>query len=165
MTWLLRRAGVDDLSAIMAIENQTFDADAWAAETMRHELESAHSYYLVAAQLAHPTQIDGYGGLMAPSGAEQADIQTLAVAESARRRGLGRTIMLQLITQARQRGATEIFLEVRADNPAAAALYDELGFERIAVRKSYYRPDNVDAIVMRHRVVTPTAGLALGAES
>ena len=42
--------------------------------------------------------------------------------------GLGRVLMLQLIAEARQRGAREVFLEVRADNQDAQALYRSLGF-------------------------------------
>jgi ribosomal protein S18 acetylase RimI-like enzyme len=51
--------------------------------------------------------------------------------------------------EAATRGASEIFLEVRADNPGAQALYCSFGFEEIAVRPRYYQPDDVDAIVMR----------------
>jgi ribosomal protein S18 acetylase RimI-like enzyme len=58
-------------------------------------------------------------------------------------------LMLALIAEAGIRGAVFVFLEVRADNPAARALYDELGFEQIAVRNQYYQPDGVDAQIMR----------------
>ena len=68
--------------------------------------------------------------------------------------------MLRLIDEARDRGASEVFLEVRADNPGAEALYDSLGFEVIAVRPKYYQPDGVDAHVMRLTIPTPTTGPA-----
>ena len=57
--------------------------------------------------------------------------------------------MLTLVAEAVRRGAGEVFLEVRADNPGARELYRSLGFEEIAVRAKYYQPDGVDAIVMR----------------
>ena len=60
--------------------------------------------------------------------------------------------MQHLIAEARDRGATELFLEVRADNPNAQALYESLGFEQLAIRPNYYQPDGVDAIVMRHTI-------------
>lgn len=164
MTWMLRRADEHDLDAIMAIETATFRADAWSAESMRAELLSPHTYYLVAVRIADPDVVDGYAGLLAPLGAGDADIQTIAVAESARRHGLGRTLMRQLMTEAHQRGAARLFLDVRADNPGAQSLYEALGFEPIAVRPGYYQPDNVDAVVMRHTLVPPKAGLA-GARS
>ena len=43
----------------------------------------------------------------------------------------------------------EVFLEVRADNARAQHLYERFGFERVGVRKRYYQPSGVDAIVMR----------------
>jgi ribosomal protein S18 acetylase RimI-like enzyme len=57
--------------------------------------------------------------------------------------------MVAMIGEAARRGAREVFLEVRADNPNAQRLYDSLGFRSIAVRQHYYQPDDVDAIVMR----------------
>jgi len=152
MTWLLRRAGVDDLDAIMAIEQTTFATDAWSSELMRAELRNDHTYYLVAQGAA----VEGYAGLLAPVGAGQADIQTIAVVESARGQGLGRALMNALLSEARTRGADEVFLEVRADNPGAQHLYTSLGFEQIDVRKNYYQPDGVDAIIMRLTLPAPT---------
>lgn len=162
--WFLRRAGVDDLVAIMRLETATFGTDAWSQAAMTAELTSPHTHYLVALRDgADGDDIDGYAGLLAPASAQQADIQTIAVAEGARRAGLGRTMMLQLMTEARQRGASEVFLEVRADNPGAQTLYAGLGFETIGVRAKYYQPDGVDAIVMRSQLTAPTAGLTIGA--
>jgi ribosomal protein S18 acetylase RimI-like enzyme len=60
--------------------------------------------------------------------------------------------MLTLLGEARRRGITTVFLEVRADNPGAQELYRMLGFEEIGVRPHYYQPDDVDAIVMRVEV-------------
>jgi ribosomal-protein-alanine N-acetyltransferase len=57
--------------------------------------------------------------------------------------------VLALLAEAKSRGAREVFLEVRADNPNARSLYDSLGFEEIAVRARYYQPDGVDAQIMR----------------
>jgi ribosomal-protein-alanine N-acetyltransferase len=147
----LRRATLDDLDAIMQLETSTFASDAWSRGTMRAELGSRHGHYLVAEPApGHPdAAIAGYAGLLAPAGSGQADIQTIAVAPDARRRGLGRVLMVALLTEARERRATEVFLEVRADNPSARALYVSLGFEQIAVRPNYYQPDGVDAHIMK----------------
>jgi len=156
--WTLRSATLDDLDAIMELERSTFDTDAWSLELMRAELANPHARYLVAQALDSEVVV-GYAGLLSPRRSEQADIQTIAVAPAARRGGLGRALMNALIVEAKGRGAREIFLEVRADNPAAKSLYDDLGFESLGVRKGYYQPDNVDAIVMRLTVPTPTIEL------
>jgi [ribosomal protein S18]-alanine N-acetyltransferase len=147
----LRPATMADLDAIMGIETSVFRNDAWSRRTMRAELDGPHAYYLVAEDAAATGVggIVGYAGLFAPEGAREADIQTIAVAPTARRRGIGRALMAHLIGESRGRGARQLFLEVRADNPSAQTLYGSLGFEQIAVREKYYQPDGVDAFVMR----------------
>ncbi len=159
MTWQLRAATVDDLEAIMAIEESVFIEDAWSPAIMRAELADRNGYYLVAFPPGQPEQIDAYAGLRAPRSQPQADIQTIAVVESARRRGLGRVLMLRMIDEARERGAAELFLEVRADNPSAQALYESLGFEQLAQRPNYYGA-GLDAIVMRLTIPEVRTALA-----
>lgn len=152
MTWTLRRATAADLTAIMAIETEMFPDDAWSPSTMAAEIAGEHGYYLVAE--AEDGAVDGYAGLLAPRDGGQADIQTIAVVDRARRRGLGRTLVRALLNEARRRGATEVFLEVRADNPGARALYEGMGFVEIAVRPRYYRR-GIDAVIMRLAVPDP----------
>ncbi|CAN5241893.1 ribosomal protein S18-alanine N-acetyltransferase [soil metagenome] len=159
MSWQLRTATPDDLGAIMAIETAVFPEDAWSPVTMLAELRDRNGYYLVAFPPGDPGRIDAYAGLRAPRRQPQADIQTIAVVEDARRNGLGRVLMLRLIEEARERGATELFLEVRADNPGAQTLYETLGFEQIAVRPKYYG-GVVDAVIMRLTIPEPRTGIA-----
>lgn len=167
MTFRTRRATIDDLDGIMAIETSVFVTDAWSREGMAHELASPDGWYLVAEAEAEAgaetdtgdetgadTGIVGYAGLLALPGAPDADVQTIAVVPGARRHGLGRTLMSAMIDEARRRRVREVFLEVRADNPGAQRLYASLGFESIAVRPRYYMPDGVDAIVMRLSMAT-----------
>mgnify|MGYP006341705239 FL=1 len=141
----LRRADGSDLAAIIDLERTSFLTDAWSEATMREELLSPHSYYLVDEEAGN---LLGYAGLRSPRGARDADIQTIAVAEPARGHGRGRALLRALLREAKERGAHEMFLEVRADNPGAEALYISEGFREIARRPGYYQPDNVDAIVM-----------------
>ena len=148
----LRRAAESDLEAIMSLETSIFVTDAWSPALMRAELSAAHSYYLVAED---DGEVVAYAGLRAVTGATDADIQTIAVAPAARRRGLGRELMVTMIGEAARRGARELFLEVRDDNPNAQRLYDSLGFDAIAVRPHYYQPDDVDAIVMKLDLAEP----------
>ena len=155
MTWQLRRATRDDVDAIMALETRIFENDAWSREAMARDVTDPDCYYLVAFPPDAPTQIDAYAGLQAPRGATEGDIQTIAVTEQARGHGLGRTLVQTLLTEARKRGAREVFLEVRADNPGAQRVYRRLGFEELGVRRGYYQPDNVDALVMRVRLTEP----------
>lgn len=153
MIWEIRHAFFEDIDAIMEIESATFESDAWSRETMLAELANPNAFYLAAGREG---RLEGYAGLLAPKGAEHADIQTIAVVESARGNGLGRALMNIMLSEARSRRAKEVFLEVRADNPGARHLYEALGFEQISVRKKYYQPDGVDAVVMRLVLPEPT---------
>jgi ribosomal-protein-alanine acetyltransferase len=157
MTWQLRRATPDDLDPVMALEDEIYPDDAWSRENMAAELANAHGYYLVAVDDADA--IVAYAGLLAPIGTGQGDIQTVTVGPAARRQGLARTMMRQLLDEARRRGAEELFLEVRVDNEAAQALYRELGFETVSVRKRYYK-GGIDALTMKLVVPSARAGLA-----
>ncbi|TFD75075.1 ribosomal-protein-alanine N-acetyltransferase [Cryobacterium sp. Sr8] len=156
MTWQLRHATPADVDVIMALETSTFENDAWSPEMMARDVADPNCYYLVAFPPDEPGRIEAYAGLLAPRGAPEGDIQTIAVAPAARGHGLGRTLMQALIGEARKRGAREVFLEVRADNPSAQRLYERLGFAEVGVRRGYYQPDNVDAIVMRLVIPAPT---------
>ncbi|WP_166671217.1 ribosomal protein S18-alanine N-acetyltransferase [Cryobacterium psychrophilum] len=160
MTWQLRRATPADVEAIMVLETGIFDNDAWSSEMMARDVADPACYYLVAFPPDNPTRIQAYAGLLAPQGATEGDIQTIGVAEDARGRGLGRVLMLRLIAEALERGARQVFLEVRADNPSAQGLYRSLGFEELGVRRGYYQPDDVDALVMRLNIPEPRAALA-----
>ncbi|MDR5698358.1 ribosomal protein S18-alanine N-acetyltransferase [Agromyces aerolatus] len=157
---MLRRAGIRDLDAIMVLERATFTDDAWPEEAMRRELESQHTYYLVAVDDRAPHDVLGYAGLLAGKGSGEGDVQTIAVASEHRGSGLGRVLMLALIDEARRRGAQRLFLEVRADNPVARALYTSLGFAEIGLRPRYYR-GGIDAVTMRLDVPPAVAAPAV----
>ncbi|RFA11273.1 ribosomal-protein-alanine N-acetyltransferase [Subtercola boreus] len=135
----------------MRLETVTFENDAWSRAMMLGDLSQGYCHYLVAFRPGDDdaAELSGYAGLMSARGASDADIQTIAVAPDARRQGLGRLMMEALIAEAVSRGARRLFLEVRADNPGAQTLYDDLGFAPIGVRRGYYQPDDVDAVVMR----------------
>lgn len=140
----LRDAVLDDLPAIMTLERASFPADAWSTAMMREELASPHGRYVVMEEAG---RLVGYAGLRAPLGVRDADIQTIAVAATARGGGRGRTLLTALLDEAHRRGVRDVFLEVRADDPVAQGLYASEGFREIGRRPRYYH--DVDAIVMR----------------
>ncbi|WDH79516.1 ribosomal protein S18-alanine N-acetyltransferase [Microbacterium esteraromaticum] len=142
----LRLATLADLDAVMALERRNFPTDAWSEQTMGTEIASAHNHYLVDEQGG---RIVGYGGLRALPGGTDADIQTIALDAEVRGQGRGRMLLRALLDEAVERGAKEVFLEVRADNPVAMGLYLSEGFAELGRRPRYYQPDDVDAVVMR----------------
>ena len=153
----LRRATVADLDAIMALERASFPDDAWSEDAMREELSAPHGCYLVDVD---GDRVVGYAGLRALVGAKDADIQTIAVAADARGSGRRRILLGALLGEASARRVREVFLEVRADNPVAARLYESEGFAEIGRRPRYYQPGDVDAVVMRLDLTQRAAGAA-----
>lgn len=142
---MLRDATAADLDEVWAIESSVFAGDAWSRESLRSEIEGDHRRYIVLVD--DEGAVRGYAGVLVIGG--DGDIQTIAVEPGARGGGHGRELMRELLAEAERRQATQVFLEVRADNPVARTLYESLGFTQIGVRPRYYQPDNVDAIVMR----------------
>ena len=141
-----RVATLQDLDAIMALERASFPSDAWSDAMMREELASPHSWYVVVEEAG---RLIGYAGLRAARGAADADIQTITITSGVRGRGRGRALLTTLLEEAAHRRVTDVFLEVRADNPVAQSLYRSEGFVEVGRRARYYQPDDVDAIVMK----------------
>lgn len=171
MTFVIKPATENDLARIMALEEECFNNDAWSFEMMEGELAAVNTKYFILIDegpAADPSAlVVGYAGLSHYQGHQDADIQTIAVKQTLRGKGQGKALMLKLIDTASQQGATNIFLEVRADNPVAQKLYLSLGFKHIDTRKNYYQPDNVDAWVMQLEIESQpkTEPLVLGIES
>lgn len=142
----LRRATAADLDAIMRLERASFPTDAWSEAMMREELGSPHGWYVVDDEAG---RLAGYAGLRAVTGARDADVQTITIAEGFRGRGRGRMLLRSLLDEAHRRRVEDVFLEVRADNPVAQSLYASEGFIEIGRKPRYYQPDDVDAVVMK----------------
>jgi ribosomal-protein-alanine N-acetyltransferase len=135
-----------DIEPVMVIENELFGDEAWSDAMFWSELAQRDTrLYLVEET---DGVVSAYAGLCtyAP---HEAYVQTIAVAPSAQRRGIGTALLKVLIDKTRQRGVDHLDLEVRADNDAARRLYEHHGFVEIAVRRNYYQPSGTDAVVMR----------------
>jgi ribosomal-protein-alanine N-acetyltransferase len=83
-------------------------------------------------------------------------VMNVAVHPDWRRRGIARFLLRLAMRRAARAGARTALLDVRASNRAALALYSSLGFERMGVRRGYYRSPLEDALVLR------LSGLACG---
>jgi [ribosomal protein S18]-alanine N-acetyltransferase len=147
MSVILRPMAPADVPAVAEMEVTVFGQEAWSADMLAGELagEPAGRYYLVAED---DGMIAGYAGLLAAGGG-QADVLTLAVTGDRWGEGIGTALLDGLLAEARRRGCTEVFLEVRTDNDRAQRLYRRHGFARVGVRKGYYQPSGADALVMR----------------
>ena len=88
------------------------------------------------------------GVLLAGYAGDDVEILNLAVADAARRHGVGRALVRVALDEAIARGLTRAFLEVRESNAGARAFYARLGFTDINRRRGYYRDPEEDGLVL-----------------
>ena len=135
-----------DLARLAELEQELFADDAWSEATWWSELAGRPRRDYVVA-VTPDGGIAGYAGLDVSG--DVADVMTVATASGAQGRGIGRLLLDELVRRAVDRDVEAVLLEVRADNDTARRLYDRAGFEVISVRRRYYQPGDVDALVMR----------------
>jgi [ribosomal protein S18]-alanine N-acetyltransferase len=139
-----------DLLDVVDIEEQS-GLSRWGWGAYYSELQGpSRDLMLVARPLKRkdqqPSDIVGY--IVARLGAGEVHINNVAVREAFRRRGVGSILLNQIVEQARKSGGAMAFLEVRAGNIAAQALYRKCGFRPVGRRHNYYSSPVEDALVM-----------------
>lgn len=135
-----------DLEAIVQIERECF-SEPWSRRSFAELLGARRVAFLVAVADA---EVLGYAVML--SAADEAEIANLAVARNARRRGVGRELLVAVLEGARGTGVKSVFLEVRVSNVAAQALYHSMGFREVGRRKHYYRQPVEDAVIMKKQM-------------
>ena len=80
---------------------------------------------------------------------DELHILNLGVLPEYRRRGYASKLIAQAIERAREDGVERVSLEVRRSNQAARRLYEQLGFQEIALRSAYYSDNGEDALVLQ----------------
>lgn len=135
-----------DLAYVAALEAQIHPAP-WTIGNFRDALAAGYC----ASVAEREGRIIAYGVLMLAPG--EAQLLNLSVVPDSRRQGFGKALLLRLLETARQMGAEQVFLEVRAGNAPAIALYESESFSAVARRAGYYPATATlpreDALVMR----------------
>ena len=139
---MTRPATAADVALIASIEAECFGTASWSEQLVREHLEREHRSVLIQDDVAY--------GAVSVLG-DIADLDRIAVLPSARRRGLARELLTDLVGAAREAGTARVLLEVAADNTAAIGLYESYGFTTISRRTGYY-PVGVDAHIMELEV-------------
>lgn len=141
----LRELAWTDIPDLVGLEGEAFPDDAWTEASWWAELAGRprRDYVVVEREGA----LAAYAGL--DHGGQVADLMTITVAPGHRGSGLGAELLDELESRAATVGAEAMMLEVRADNAPARTLYDRRGYDVLTVRRGYYQPGSVDALVMR----------------
>ena len=132
----------EHIPAILDIEKVSNGAP-WSERSFRNELNHPNGSFLVALDGG---RVIGYAGAWFV--VDEAHVTTVAVDPNYRRKGIGRTLTVELLKTAKKRGMACSTLEVRASNEPAIELYKQLGYVATAKRKAYYPDNQEDAVVM-----------------
>jgi ribosomal-protein-alanine N-acetyltransferase len=139
----IRRATAADVPVMMSLERAAAAAAHWSAE----QYQTAFSDQAPSRVLLIIEEEAGVQGFIAGRAlGEEWEIENIAVAGPARRRGLGTRLLGEFLDLARGRGASTVFLEVRESNLAARRLYEKWAFVECRRSKLYYREPEEDAI-------------------
>lgn len=134
---------MDDLDTIMAIEPQIYPYP-WTRGNFSDSLSSGYSAWVLMLN----DQIIGYSLMMLVL--DEAHLLNLSVAKLYQKQGLGRTLLEHMVSIAKSNQMANMFLEVRPSNISAIALYENMGFNEMAIRRKYYPAANgrEDAVLM-----------------
>lgn len=149
-----RLATVEDLPALLALENQCFALDRLTPRSFRWMLSHANASLLVAQR---DGQLMGYALLLFHRGTSLARLYSIAIAEQARGQGLGARLLEQAERCALDHERAYLRLEVRTDNPTAIALYERHGYRRFAQVDDYYE-DHASALRYEKRILQHPTG-------
>jgi ribosomal-protein-alanine N-acetyltransferase len=138
---VLRPCTESDLSRVLEIEQASFPSP-WQRASFLSELHNSYGYFGVAEKAGN---ILGY--LCCWFVTDEGEILNIAIDPDYRRCGIGKILVKEAITVARQKGVRSLYLEVRVSNVPAITLYKSFGFHEIGFRRRYY-VDGEDALLM-----------------
>ncbi len=136
------RTSVTDDASILAEISKASMTSAWREKDFSDAMASDLAVCLTALA---DDEIAGY--VVMYHAADEGEIPSVAVHEDHRRSGIGHALLTDLFARARTLGLTRIFLEVRASNAPAIALYEKHGFLCAGERKRFYTDPVEDALI------------------
>ncbi|MBV7316296.1 GNAT family N-acetyltransferase/peptidase C39 family protein [Shewanella sp. NIFS-20-20] len=147
----IRFATVEDLPALLQLEQQVFVTDLISARQMKRFISASHSLLLVAYA---DNQLAGYALLLFHRGTQLSRIYSIAISPNFQGRGYAKALLAKVEHEAIDRGYITIRLEVREDNLTALTLYQNLGYKPLKTLVHYY-DDLASGIRMQKRLGAP----------
>lgn len=151
----IRGATLEDLGAVVALERSVAEAPHWSEREYGAMVENAAGEGVRRCLLVAESggELVGFAvGRAIGRDEVLGELESVAVTARARRAGAGRALCAAVIAWCRGQGADAVELEVRSENAGAMALYENLGFVRVGIRKGYYREPVDDALLMRRNL-------------
>ena len=145
----IRPATIADVAQMQSMEEQAAGAAHWTVYQYESLFspESPARLILVSTSEVDAARVTGF--VVALCLADEWEIESVVVDLPARRRGIGTSLVREVVDRACAAGAAGVILEVRESNRAARQLYEAIGFIQEYERKDYYRGPYEHAIVYR----------------
>lgn len=138
------RGAISADTKMLADAEGTVFSDAWSENAVASQLSSPHGLSFVA-------EADGgfVGYLFAAILPPEGELYRIATLPACRGKGVADALVDAFLSALREKGVTDVFLEVRASNTPAVSLYEKHGFSLVGRRKNYYRFPTEDACIYR----------------
>jgi ribosomal-protein-alanine N-acetyltransferase len=157
-----------DLDAVCEVEKSAY-THPWTHKHFADSLASGYPAVMLLGEAlpgegVHPRRADGrvlLGYLVAMPGVDEVHLLNITVAPVHQRQGWARFMLDALALWSRSQGAQWLWLEVRASNAPARALYEGYGFQQVGMRRGYYPASHFqreDAVVMSLNLVALASG-------
>ena len=143
---VIRGMTAGDTDAVLKLAAETPEAPNWDRAVYERMITAEGGASRATWAHQEGQQLQGFA--VAHSAAGLCELESIVVAKSARRKGIGRSLLGAVAAWALAKGAQKVELEVRASNESAIAFYLSAGFRREGLRRSYYREPDDDAVLM-----------------
>ena len=141
--WNIVPMAREHIPALARLERECF-ADPWSEGGLAAEL--ANPLAVFRAAVSPSGEVMGYAGMNHVL--DEGYIDNIAVGEAFRGRGVGSSLLRELIAYAREKEMAFLTLEVRASNLGAQRLYRKHGFREAGLRPGFYSRPAEDAVIM-----------------
>jgi len=143
MNFHIRRMTVEDVPAVAQLDQLAFTLP-WTERSFHFEVTSNPASRCWVAEQAGRI----VGVVVAWLLVDEVHIATIATHPDVRRQGIARALLAHVLKLGAEEGAVSSFLEVRAGNLVAQAMYRKFGYEETGRRPRYYKDNGEDAILM-----------------
>ena len=132
---MIRPANLEDLDALVAIENRAFAIDRFTRRSFRYLLTKANAATLIDER---DGRICGYANLLFNIGTSLARLYSLAIDPAYQGKGIGHGLTAAAEQVALEKDCITLRLEIRKDNIPSISFFEKHGYRQFGVLKDYY---------------------------
>ncbi len=152
-TVAIRDYRVDDLEAAYQLDQSCFEEGiSYTRGQIRDFLTREGAIALVVDDADDAERLAAFA--IGHVAGRRGHVVTIDIAAGARRRGLGRIVLEELLARMARAGARDVRLEVDTRNTNAIRFYESMGFKTTRTLPDYYGAD-LDGLRMTRRIGAP----------